>query len=112
MATFEIEVYRTTDDIVPFQLWIEALRDRKAKTRLAARLYRAQAGNFGDWKEIKGAKGLFEMREHFGPGYRVYYSVVGQKMILLLAGTTKQDQARAIAKAKEYLADFWQRNKP
>ena len=68
MKKYEIQVYRTADDIAPFQIWIEDLRDQKAKTKLTARLLRAQSGNLGDWKEIRGAKGLFELREHSGPG--------------------------------------------
>jgi putative addiction module killer protein len=112
MKRYEIEVYRTADDIAPFQIWIEGLKDHKAKTKLTARLFRAQAGNLGDWKEIKGAQGLFEFREHSGPGYRVFFSIVGQKIILLLAGATKQDQDRAIVKTKDYLADYLRRTEP
>ena len=112
MKRYEIEVYRTADDVAPFQIWIEDLRDKVAKTKLTARLIRAQGGNLGDWKEIKGAKGLFELREHSGPGYRVFFSIVGQTIILLLAGSTKQDQERTIAKAKDYLADYLRRKQP
>jgi putative addiction module killer protein len=106
MKRYEIEVYRTADDVAPFQVWIESLRDHKAKTKLAARLLRAASGNLGDWKEITGSKGLFELRDHSGPGYRIFFSIVGQKIIVLLAGSTKQDQARTIAKAQDYLADY------
>lgn len=112
MKRYEIEVYRTADDIAPFQIWMEDLRDKKAKTKLTARLLRAQGGNLGDWKEIKGAKGLFELREHSGPGYRVFFSIVGQTIILLLAGSAKQDQDRVIAKATDYLADYLRRKEP
>ncbi len=70
------------------------------------------SGNFGDWKDIKGAKGVFEMREHYGPGYRIFYAVVGKKVVLLLAGSTKKDQKKTIAKAKEYLTDYVERTKP
>jgi putative addiction module killer protein len=112
MKRYEIEVYRTADDIAPFQIWMEDLRDKKAKTKLTARLLRAQGGNLGDWKEIKGAKGLFELREHSGPGYRVFFSIVGQTIILLLAGSTKQDQDRVVAKATDYLADYLRRKEP
>lgn len=106
MMIYEIHVYRTSNDVAPFQIWIEGLKDPKAKSKLTARLFRAQHGNFGDWKEIKGVKGLFELREHYGPGYRIFYTVVGQKIILLLAGSSKKEQARTIAKAADYLADF------
>ena len=52
------------------------------------------------------------MREHYSPGYRIFYAVVGKKLVLLLAGSTKKDQKKAIAKAKEYLADYIERTKP
>jgi len=109
MGTYEIEVYRTADDVAPFEIWIDGLRDQKVKTRLAARLFRVQSGNLGDWKEIAGTKGLFEIREHFGPGYRLFFSIVDRKIVLLLAGSTKQDQDRVISRAREYLADYRQR---
>ena len=112
MKRYEIEVYRTADVVAPFQIWIEDLKDKTAKTKLTARLIRAQGGNLGDWKAIKGARGLLELREHSGPGYRVFFSIVGQTVILLLAGSTKQDQERTIAKAKDYLADYLRRKEP
>ena len=79
---------------------------KRAQARIRARLTRAAFGNFGDWKAVKGAAGLCEMREHHGPGYRVYYSVVGQKIVLLLAGSSKKDQNKAIAQAQLRLADY------
>jgi putative addiction module killer protein len=106
MKSYEIDVYRTVDDVAPFQVWIEGLKDGKAKAKLTGRLLRAQNGNFGDWKDIKGVKGLCEFREHYGPGYRIFFTVVGQRIIPILAGSTKDEQARTIAKAAEYLADF------
>ena len=35
--------------------------------------------------------------------------IVGNKIVLLLAGSTKKDQNSTIAKAKEYLADYERR---
>ncbi len=52
------------------------------------------------------------MREHYGPGYRIFYAVVGKKVVLLLVGSTKKDQKKIIAKAKEYLTDYVERTKP
>ncbi len=50
------------------------------------------------------------MREHYGGGYRIYYAVKDKTMVLLLAGSIKKDQTKAIAKAKDYLADFERRD--
>ncbi|MDB5524259.1 MAG: hypothetical protein JWM58_2022 [Rhizobium sp.] len=111
MRQYEIESYVTETGDAPFQAWIEDLKDSKAQIRLIARLERAAHGNFGDWKDLKGVKGLFEMRDHYGPGYRIYFSIVGQKIILLLAGSTKQQQDKAIARAEMYLTDYNRRMK-
>ena len=110
MNRYEIEIYLTEKGKSPFQDWLEKIKDKTAQTKIYARLKRASFGNFGDFKSIQGAKGLFEMREHFGSGYRIYYSIIGNKMVLMLAGSTKKDQDRAISKAKEYLKDYERSN--
>jgi putative addiction module killer protein len=109
---YEIAVYQSETGETPFQDWVDAQRDLKARAIIATRIERAAAGLFGDWKTIAGASGLSEMRIHFGPGYRIYYSIVGQRIILLLAGSTKQTQDKVIAAAKICLADYNRRIKP
>ena len=79
--------------------------DPELQAFILARIDRAAEGNFGDWKSIAGAKGLCEMRIPYGQGFRIYYAVFGTRVVLLLAGSTKQAQDRTIAKAKEYLAE-------
>jgi putative addiction module killer protein len=69
-------------------------------------------GNLGGAKPLTGAKGIYELREHYKQGFRVFYAKVGKKVVLLLAGSTKSDQNKTIAKAKEYLADYERRQKP
>ncbi len=51
------------------------------------------------------------MREHYSPGYRIFYAIVGKKLVLLLAGSTKKDQKKTISKAKGYLEDYLERTK-
>jgi putative addiction module killer protein len=106
MARYEIETYIAENGSAPFEIWVHSLRDTKARLVIAARIERASIGDFGDWKSIKGAKGIFEMRIHHAQGFRIFYTIVGQKVVLLLAGSTKQDQDRTIAKAREYLSDY------
>jgi putative addiction module killer protein len=108
---YEIEEYVTANGKSPYAGWFDGLRDTVARAKLVARIDRAAHGNFGDWKYLVGAKGVFEMRENYGPGYRIFYGIVDRKIILLLAGSTKKDQNRALAKAKEYLADYERRVK-
>jgi putative addiction module killer protein len=55
-----------------FESWLDALRDKKAQVRIAARLRQAEAGNLGDWKSV--STGVSEMRVNFGPGYRLYFT--------------------------------------
>ncbi len=111
MGKYEVEEYVTERGKVPFAEWLSHLKDKTGQAKLLARIRRASFGNFGDWKEIKGAKGLYEMREHYGPGYRIFYTLVGNKLIVLLAGSSKKDQKKAVAQAKKYLADYAERTK-
>lgn len=106
MKQYDIEEYVDRSGKVPFRDWLLRLKDSIARAKLTARIDRAAHGNFGDWKAIKNAPGVFEMREHYGPGYRIFYAVIGQKIVLLLAGSSKRDQKKAIATAKRNLADF------
>ena len=111
MTKYKLEEYTTASGKSPFADWLFKLKDKLAQAKIRAKLLRATQGNFGDWKDIKGVKGLFEMREHYGGGYRVFYTIVDRKIVLLLAGSTKKDQNKTIALAKEYLDDYKRRNK-
>jgi putative addiction module killer protein len=62
-----------------------------------ARVERLAAGNPGD--VIPVGEGVSEVRIDYGPGYRVYYTMRGRKMIILLAGGDKRTQAADIKKA-------------
>ena len=64
---------------------------------LEVRLEKAQKGNLGDVKPV--GEGVFEMREHFGPGWRMYYVQRGGVLIVMLGGGEKSTQAADIAKA-------------
>ncbi len=80
-----------------FETWPAGLKDNNTRLRLARRLDKAQRGNFGDVKSIGNS--LFEMREHFGPGWRMYYLQRGQTLIVMLAGGDKSSQSADIKKA-------------
>lgn len=111
MKQYEVIAFETEQGKAPFQDWYDSIKDETAKTLILARIGRAAGGNFGDWKPIVGAKGLFEMRISYAQGYRIFYTVVGRKIVLLLAGSTKREQDKTIAKAKEYLAEANRRAK-
>jgi putative addiction module killer protein len=80
-----------------FEKWLEGLRDPSTRRRLVLRLRKASLGQLGDVKLV--AAGVGEMREFFGPGWRMYYARRGDTLVLMLGGGTKASQARDIAKA-------------
>jgi putative addiction module killer protein len=80
-----------------FADWLTGLRDQIAQKRTVARIRMAETGNLGDHHFI--ADGVWEMRIHHGPGYRLYYAQEGSEIYLLLAGGGKQTQGRDIEKA-------------
>lgn len=87
--------------------WLATLRDTRARAKVAARMARLEAGNFGDCKPV--GEGVWELRIDFGPGYRVYYALVGNEVVLLLCGGDKRKQSADINRARALLKDFRQR---
>ena len=85
-----------------FRRWFGRLRDMRAQAQIVRRIERAGAGHLGDVKPL--GDGLSEMRIHYGPGYRVYFTRRGDEIIILLCGGDKSSQDRDIAKAKEIAA--------
>ena len=87
-----------------FDVWLKALRDPIGKARIISRIRSAEAGNFGDCEPV--GEGVSEMRIHFGPGYRVYYSRKGDVVYLLLCGGNKSTQKSDIKQAKAVLKGY------
>lgn len=94
----EVRVYADAKGRCPFEIWLNGLRDGKARAIVRERVARLMLGNFGDAKAIGG--GVFEMRVAFGPGYRMYYAEHGKRIVVLLCGGTKRSQAADISRAK------------
>ena len=82
-----------------FDDWMAGLPDARTRVRLAKRLARFELGLPGDTVHV-GA-GVFEMREFFGPGWRMYFTFRGRHMVVLLAGGDKSTQRQDIARAIE-----------
>lgn len=80
-----------------FDKWLSSLKDARGKARIVERIRSAERGNFGDCEPV--GNGVSEMRIHSGPGYRVYFSRVGEVVYVLLCGGSKRGQKRDIAKA-------------
>jgi putative addiction module killer protein len=95
---------------VPFRDWLENLQDLQGRARIRSRLLRMAEGNLGECRMLRS--GVMELKVDFGPGYRVYLSRQGSLMVILLCGSDKSDQDRAINQAIDYLNDWKQRGKP
>ena len=75
-----------------FLEWLRKLKDRDAKAKIEAHLdYCELKGSLlGDTKPVGDS--IYEMRFHFGPGYRIYYARSGSEIYLLLIGGDKNRQ--------------------
>jgi putative addiction module killer protein len=81
-----------------FDQWLNHLRDRPTRIRLLRRLEKAQRGLLGDVQAVGDC--VYEMREFFGPGWRMYYLQRGEMLIVMLGGGDKSSQSKDIAIAK------------
>lgn len=82
-----------------FSKWLKSLKDKTGRQRIFARIDAAQEGHFGDCQPV--GDGVFEMRIHYGPGYRLYLTRRAEVVYLLLIGGDKSTQARDIGQAKD-----------
>ena len=103
-SVIELRRYLTPDGKDVFGDWLAKLRDTRAQAKIVVRLDRVAAGNFSDCKPL-GA-GLHELRIDWGPGYRVYYALLGKSCVLLLTGGDKRKQASDIKRAAAYFKDY------
>ena len=81
-----------------FDGWLRKLKDQRGKAKIAVRIRRMAFGNLGDVAPI--GEGVSELRIHFGPGYRVYFTRRGETIVILLCGGDKGTQSRDIDAAK------------
>jgi putative addiction module killer protein len=95
MRVEETDAYRT---------WIDALKDRAGRARILVRVDRLIHGNPGQVRDL--TDGVSELKVDVGPGYRVYYSQRGTRLLLLLAGGDKSTQQKDIAKAITLAKNF------
>ena len=100
----EIEVFRAKNGRVPFEDWLDDLKDKAAVARVLARLARMRQGNLGDCKAV--GEGISELRIDYGPGYRVYFGQKGRTLVVLLCGGDKRTQERDIRLAKQYWCEL------
>ena len=96
----EILICRDTKGQEPFSLWLKSLKDVRAVGIILRRIRRMSDGNFGDVESV--GEGVSELRIDFGPGYRIYFGRLGDKVHIISAGQ-KKTQRGDIRAAK----GFW-----
>jgi putative addiction module killer protein len=103
-----VRVYARSDGMEPFTQWLRGLRDGRTRNRIRQRIARLRLGNVCDARSI--GEGVWELRIHVGPGYRVYFGREGEAMVILLCGGDKSSQARDIERAQDYWHDYRSRS--
>lgn len=89
----------TVKRLEEFSDWLKGLKDGLTRLRLIKRLRKVQLGNLGDVESV--GEGVYEMREHFGPGWRMYYIQKGGVLIVMIGGGDKSTQRTDINRAIE-----------
>ena len=84
--------------------WIDGLSDLSGRARVLMRVDRLIHGNPGEHRNL--TEGISELKINVGPGYRVYYSIRGNKLLLLLIGGDKSSQHKDITKAIQLAKNF------
>ena len=103
MAEIRVLEYLDRQSRSPFAAWFEGL-NAVASAKVAAGIYQLAAGN---WSNVKGVgAGVFERKIDAGPGYRIYFGKDGDRLVILLGGSTKQRQQQAIETARERWTDY------
>ncbi len=87
-----------------FRDWIDALKDLAGRARIQVRIDRLLHGNAGQHRKL--TDGVAELKIDVGPGYRVYYTIRGTKVLLLLMGGDKSTQSKDIRKAIKLAKEF------
>jgi len=84
--------------------WLDGLKNLRARAKIAVRIARMAAGNFGDSRSL--GHELHELRIDTGPGYRLYYAMLDNTCVLLLCGGDKSKQSADIERARHSLQDY------
>ena len=87
-----------------FDDWLKNLKDVKGKAAILRTVTKLLDGNFG--KNHYCRNGVWELIIDVSAGYRIYYSISGKKIILLLCGGSKRTQDNDISRAVEYLKNY------
>jgi putative addiction module killer protein len=99
----KVIILSDSNDKKPFKEWLESL-NKTTRARINNRILRLSLGNYGDYKFLGNE--IFELRIHFGAGYRVYFGEDKENIILLINGGDKSTQQKDINKAVKLWAKY------
>lgn len=99
-----VTYYEDDDGKSPFRAWLKGINSRQAKSRIMTEITKLERGLLGDPKSI--GSGVYEKKLNFDNGYRLYYGYDGPVMVVMLVGSTKDDQRKTIKLAKELWLDY------
>ena len=100
MDKYKISNYIDDNGKEPIKDWLKSL-DGTTRKRILLRFDRLKDGNFGDYRQL--SEFLYELRYNFGSGYRVYYTIKNNIIVLLINGGDKKSQTKDIEEAQDIL---------
>lgn len=103
-----IQYFISSSGKQPVRAWLDGIKDKMTQAIIYKRIRQAGLGNFGKTRSL--SSGVHELKIDYGPGYRVYYGIYNDEIILLLMGGNKRTQQTDIEKAKSYWKQ-WQEEK-
>lgn len=106
---YTLKIYESPSGQEPLTEWLHDLRDQKARIAIRLRFDRMKLGNFGYCESV--GEGVSELKIDFGPGYRVYFGMIGRTIVLLLCGGDKKTQNRDVRRALDFFRDHKEREK-
>jgi putative addiction module killer protein len=99
----QVENYLDANGTSPFENWMEKFEGQKIHGIILVGIDRVKNGLLGKWKAV--GEGVSELIVDFGAGFRIYFGLDGNKVILLCGGT-KRSQSSDISSAKAYWRDY------
>ena len=102
-----LEEYIRADGSSPYQIWFDGL-DAQAAAKITVAKTRLELGNTSN---VEWFRGMGEYKIDWGPGYRIYLAKDGDALIILLGGSTKKMQQKAIDQAVDLHNEYKARKK-
>ena len=102
-----VEYYKTLSGKESAREWLSSIKDTLTQAILYKRIRQAGLGQFGRTRNVGNS--VWELKIDYGPGYRVYYGIDGDELILILMGGSKKTQSADIKKAQSSWLEWKER---